>query len=177
VHKSEKKEVCGQPTAETRARARDGSWSRWGALAEQGEAGSGQRPRPPPRPALPFWTGGYCPCTGESSSNQSCPRPGSKQSLLSRLARYSCLEIEPGADRSGVCPVVFKVLYKSSTSANRIVRISLLSVCLTDYDDHGPCQPRDDPPSPYRARCSVHHEYDEVRASRYMFSRPLPARV
>jgi hypothetical protein len=38
VHKSEKKEVCGQPTVEARARARDGSRSRWGALAEQGEA-------------------------------------------------------------------------------------------------------------------------------------------
>jgi hypothetical protein len=34
VHKSEKKEVCGQPTVEARARARDGSLSRWGALAE-----------------------------------------------------------------------------------------------------------------------------------------------
>jgi hypothetical protein len=41
VHKSEKKEVCRQPTVEARARARDGSRSRWGALAEQGEAGSG----------------------------------------------------------------------------------------------------------------------------------------
>jgi hypothetical protein len=41
VHKSEKKEVCGQPAVEARARARDGSRSRWGALAEQGEAGSG----------------------------------------------------------------------------------------------------------------------------------------
>jgi UDP-sugar transporter A1/2/3 len=41
VHKSEKKEVCGQPTVEARARTRDGSRSRWGALAEQGEAGSG----------------------------------------------------------------------------------------------------------------------------------------
>jgi hypothetical protein len=30
VHKREKKEASGQPTAETRARARDGSWSRWG---------------------------------------------------------------------------------------------------------------------------------------------------
>jgi hypothetical protein len=39
--RSEKKEVCGQPTVEARARARDGSRSRWGALAEQGEAGSG----------------------------------------------------------------------------------------------------------------------------------------
>jgi hypothetical protein len=41
VHKSEKKEVRGQPTVEVRARARDGSRSRWGALAEQGEVGSG----------------------------------------------------------------------------------------------------------------------------------------
>jgi hypothetical protein len=32
----EKKEVCGQPAVEARARARDGSRSRWGALAEQG---------------------------------------------------------------------------------------------------------------------------------------------
>jgi hypothetical protein len=40
VHKSEKKEVCGQPAVEARARLRDGSRSRWGALAEQGEAGS-----------------------------------------------------------------------------------------------------------------------------------------
>ena len=44
VHKSEKKEVCGQPTVEARARARDGSRSRWGALAEQGEAGLGPLP-------------------------------------------------------------------------------------------------------------------------------------
>jgi hypothetical protein len=48
VHKSEKKEVCGQPTATARARARDGSRSRWGALAEQGEAGSGFGRRPLP---------------------------------------------------------------------------------------------------------------------------------
>ena len=48
VHKSEKKEVCGQPTVEARARARDGSRSRWGALAEQGEAGSGFGRRPLP---------------------------------------------------------------------------------------------------------------------------------
>jgi hypothetical protein len=41
VHKREKKEVCGQPAVEARARARDGSRSRWGALAELGEAGSG----------------------------------------------------------------------------------------------------------------------------------------
>jgi hypothetical protein len=48
VHKSEKKKkkVCGQPTADSRARARDGSMSRRGALAEQGEAGSGRRPLP-----------------------------------------------------------------------------------------------------------------------------------
>ena len=46
VHKSEKKEVCGQPTAEARARARDGSRSRRGAPAEQGEAGSGHGRRP-----------------------------------------------------------------------------------------------------------------------------------
>jgi hypothetical protein len=36
VHKSEKKEVCGELTAEPGARVRDGSWSRRGALAEQG---------------------------------------------------------------------------------------------------------------------------------------------
>jgi hypothetical protein len=48
VHKSEKKEVCGQPTVEARARTRDGSRSRWGALAEQGEAGSGFGRRPLP---------------------------------------------------------------------------------------------------------------------------------
>ena len=48
VHKSEKKEVCGQPTVEARARARDGCRSRWGALAEQGEAGSGLGRRPLP---------------------------------------------------------------------------------------------------------------------------------
>ena len=33
MHTSEKKEVCGLPTVEARARARDGSRSRWGALA------------------------------------------------------------------------------------------------------------------------------------------------
>jgi hypothetical protein len=54
VHKSEKKEVCGQPTVGARARARDGSRSRLGALAEQGEAGSGHGHRPP---ALPVRTG------------------------------------------------------------------------------------------------------------------------
>jgi hypothetical protein len=47
VHKSEKKEFCGQPTVEARARARDGSVcssrSRWGALAEQGEAGTARQ--------------------------------------------------------------------------------------------------------------------------------------
>jgi hypothetical protein len=44
-----KKEVCGQPTVGARARARDGSSrSRWGALAEQGEAGSGFGSRPLP---------------------------------------------------------------------------------------------------------------------------------
>jgi hypothetical protein len=48
VHKSEKKEVCGQPTVEARAQARDGSRRRWGALAEQGEAGSGHGRRPLP---------------------------------------------------------------------------------------------------------------------------------
>jgi hypothetical protein len=51
VHKSEKKEVCGQPAVEARARARDGSRSsssRWGALAEQGGAGSGFGRRPLP---------------------------------------------------------------------------------------------------------------------------------
>jgi hypothetical protein len=52
VHKSEKKEVCGQPAVEARARAHDGSRSidRWGAPAEQGEAdagsGHGRRPLP-----------------------------------------------------------------------------------------------------------------------------------
>ena len=45
---SEKKEVYGQPAVEARARARDGSRSRWGALAEQGEAGSGLGRRPLP---------------------------------------------------------------------------------------------------------------------------------
>jgi hypothetical protein len=40
VHKSEKKEVCGQPAAEARARARDGSTGSRRAQAEQGEAGS-----------------------------------------------------------------------------------------------------------------------------------------
>jgi hypothetical protein len=48
VHKSEKKEVGGQPAVEARARARDGCRSRWGALAEQGEAGSGLGRRPLP---------------------------------------------------------------------------------------------------------------------------------
>jgi hypothetical protein len=43
---SEKKEVRGQPTAETKARACHGSWSRRGALAEQGGAGS-SLDRPP----------------------------------------------------------------------------------------------------------------------------------
>jgi hypothetical protein len=33
VHKSEKKEVRGEPAVQARARARDGSRSRWGALA------------------------------------------------------------------------------------------------------------------------------------------------
>jgi hypothetical protein len=37
------KEVSGQPTAEARAQARDVSRSRWGALAEQGEAAAGNR--------------------------------------------------------------------------------------------------------------------------------------
>jgi hypothetical protein len=45
VHKSEKKEVCGQPAVEARARVRDGSRSR-GAPAEQGEAGSGHGRHP-----------------------------------------------------------------------------------------------------------------------------------
>jgi hypothetical protein len=39
VHNSEKKEVCGQPAAETGARARDGIWSRYGgsgAIAPRG---------------------------------------------------------------------------------------------------------------------------------------------
>jgi hypothetical protein len=51
VHKIEKKGVYGQPTVEARARARDGGSRRhggWGALAEQGEAGSGHGRRPPP---------------------------------------------------------------------------------------------------------------------------------
>jgi hypothetical protein len=48
VHKGEKKEVCGRPVVEARARARDGSRSRWGAPAEQGEAGSGHGRHPLP---------------------------------------------------------------------------------------------------------------------------------
>jgi hypothetical protein len=44
--KSKKKEVCGQPTVETRVRTHDGSESREGALAEQDEAGSGLGRRP-----------------------------------------------------------------------------------------------------------------------------------
>jgi hypothetical protein len=43
VHKSEIKEVCGQPTVEARARAEQGE-----ALAEQGEAGSARGCRPLP---------------------------------------------------------------------------------------------------------------------------------
>jgi hypothetical protein len=35
VHKREKKEVCGQPTVGARARARDGSRSRWGARGRE----------------------------------------------------------------------------------------------------------------------------------------------
>jgi hypothetical protein len=54
VHKIEKKEVCRQPIAEARARARDGgSRSRWGALAGQGEAGSGHGRRPLPCQFVP----------------------------------------------------------------------------------------------------------------------------
>jgi hypothetical protein len=42
--------------------------SRWGALAEQGEAGSGHGRRPPP--ALPVRIGRYCPCVGKLNSKQ-----------------------------------------------------------------------------------------------------------
>jgi hypothetical protein len=45
----------------------DGSRSRWGALAEQGEAGSGHGRFPP---ALPVQIGRYCPCVGKLNSKQ-----------------------------------------------------------------------------------------------------------
>jgi hypothetical protein len=46
--------VDSQPTVEARAWARDGSRSRWGALAEQGEAGIGR----------------YCPYVDKLNSKQ-----------------------------------------------------------------------------------------------------------
>jgi hypothetical protein len=70
---SEKKEVCGQPTVEARARARDGCRSRWGALAEQGEAGSGLGRRP--LPCL-VRIGRYCPCVGKLNSKQASEPTG-----------------------------------------------------------------------------------------------------
>jgi hypothetical protein len=76
VHKSEKKGVCGQPAVEARVRAHDGSRGmvdgRWGALAEQGGAGSGF----PPPPALPARTGRCCPCVGKSTSKQDGKKGG-----------------------------------------------------------------------------------------------------
>jgi hypothetical protein len=52
-----------------RARAYDGSWSRWGAPAEQGEAGSGHGRRPLPCQSR-VRIGRYCPCVGRLIKQQ-----------------------------------------------------------------------------------------------------------
>jgi hypothetical protein len=54
--------AAGGATVEARAWARDGSRSRWGALAEQGEAGSGHGRAPCPASADRALS--YYPCVG-----------------------------------------------------------------------------------------------------------------